>query len=119
MSDFEEFCKREHDRRVAHLVRFVNEEEFTGSLLGLAQDIFGFCEEHAEPIVVDTIKVLALQNLSRDSQPQKVYDDAGRCIGQLVPYPDGYDSKTDEAYQNWYTQGFQVPDAWMKFRGLK
>jgi hypothetical protein len=54
---FAEFCKKEHQRRVAHFVRMAN-AGITPSLAN-AMDVFGFCERDAKPIVADTIQGLA------------------------------------------------------------
>jgi hypothetical protein len=55
---FTEFCKREHEKRVAHFVRFVDATGNAPSVAN-AEHIFGFCARDAKPIVADTIKIIA------------------------------------------------------------
>lgn len=54
---FDEFVQKEHERRVAHLVRFAKTENVKPTLAD-AIEIFGFVAEHAQPILDDAIKVM-------------------------------------------------------------
>lgn len=55
---FEDFCNREHQRRVDHFVRYCTCENRAPKIAD-AVHIFGFCERDAKPIVEDAIQQMA------------------------------------------------------------
>jgi len=55
---FDEFCKREHEKRVAHFVNYINSTNRAPKLADVVE-IFGYCEEDAKPILEDAIVALA------------------------------------------------------------
>ena len=58
MDTFDEFVAREHNRRVAHFVNYINSTNRAPKLADVVE-IFGYCEKDATPILEDAIVALA------------------------------------------------------------
>ena len=50
--NFEDFVKREHEKRVAHFVNFINAHTHKATIEDCIE-VFGFVEEDARPIFTD------------------------------------------------------------------
>ena len=57
---FDEFCAKEHQKRVDHFVNYCTTEDRPPKLAD-AVHIFGFCERDAKPIVEDAIAQMAAE----------------------------------------------------------
>ncbi len=55
---WDEFVAREHAKRVAHFVNYINSTNRAPKLADVVE-IFGFCDRDAKPILEDAIVALA------------------------------------------------------------
>lgn len=55
---FEDFAKKEHAKRVAHFVRYIDAHKHKPTIEECIE-IFGFCERDARPIYNDAVAVVA------------------------------------------------------------
>lgn len=60
--NFDEFVAREHQRRVAHFVNYINSTNRAPKLADVVE-IFGYSEADAKPILEDAIASLARVDL--------------------------------------------------------
>ncbi len=58
METFDEFCAKEHQRRVNHFIRFIQAHARAATIEDFIE-IFGFCERDARPIFNDATAATA------------------------------------------------------------